>query len=112
MSRVRHIGEIINEMFRPKRSRKYADYLNSIDWKAKCTRLIQKRGKRCEVCNSSYRIEVHHLTYKRIFNERLEDLKVLCFQCHRKAHPEKEQYSITDEIKGWTKRFNEEHKIT
>jgi len=64
----------------------YRTYLNSLDWKAKCTRLFQLRGKRCEICNSSYRIHVHHLTYKNIFNEPFEDLQVLCFQCHRKEH--------------------------
>jgi len=86
MSRVRHIGEIINEMFRPKRSRKYADYLNSIDWKGVKTRLFQERGKRCELCNSARNIEVHHTTYKNIFREKMEDLMVLCFRCHRNIH--------------------------
>ncbi len=90
--------------------RDYGEYLNSIDWKAKCTRVIQQRGKRCEVCNSSYRIEVHHLTYARIFNERLEDLQVLCFQCHRKAHPEKKP-SMSFEIEKWAVWYKSMHNL-
>ena len=86
MARPRVIGDIISDMFKTPHKEKYHDYLNSIEWKAKCTRLFQKRGKRCEICNSSHRIEVHHKTYARIFNEKFEDLKVLCFQCHRKEH--------------------------
>jgi 5-methylcytosine-specific restriction endonuclease McrA len=86
MAKPRHIGDVINDMFKTPHKVKYHKYLNSIDWKAKKTRVMQQRGGRCEKCNSSYRIEVHHKTYERIFNERLEDLEVLCFQCHRKEH--------------------------
>ena len=86
MAQPKHIGDIISEMFMSSHRLKYNDYLSSIDWKAKKTKLFQERGKRCERCNSSYRIEVHHKTYKRIFNEQPSDLEVLCFQCHRKEH--------------------------
>jgi len=60
MAQPKHIGDIINDMFQSTHREQYHQYLNSIDWKAKCTRLFQARGKRCEICNSSYRIEVHH----------------------------------------------------
>jgi len=31
-------------------------------------------------------LEVHHLTYDRLGDERMDDLEVLCPDCHRKAH--------------------------
>ena len=35
--------------------------------------------------------EVHHETYKRIYNEQLSDLTALCGNCHEAAHSGKNQ---------------------
>ena len=62
------------------------EYLSSPQWKAK-----RKAGKKrcndiCERCHLYLVDEVHHLTYERIYNERLEDLQGLCAGCHEFLH--------------------------
>lgn len=67
----------------------YHDYLRSDKWKQKREDLFKIRGRRCERYvegKCSNKIEVHHKTYENIFDEKLEDLEVLCNVCHRKEH--------------------------
>ena len=64
----------------------YNAYLQSEHWQQKRTRILQKRGKRCEVCGIQHRLQVHHLTYARLGNELDSDLKVLCWACHEREH--------------------------
>jgi 5-methylcytosine-specific restriction endonuclease McrA len=64
---------------------KYKQYLKSIEWKAIRLDIIQLRQS-CERCGSIKRLEVHHKTYARLFNEKLSDLELLCSTCHRKEH--------------------------
>ncbi len=66
---------------------KYKAYLESKEWKKKkeafkASKLF-KGG--CFVCNT-FRVDIHHKTYKRLFNERLTDLVALCRSCHNKVH--------------------------
>lgn len=68
------------------REEKYAAYLKSSKWRNKRKKLFAIRGKICEDCGSKRKIQVHHITYDRIFNERLSDLKVLCEKCHKDTH--------------------------
>jgi hypothetical protein len=64
----------------------YADYLKSDHWKAFRKRYMKSgRPRLCLACGHG-RIQLHHLTYNRIGNERLEDLIPLCGDCHRKVH--------------------------
>jgi len=65
---------------------KYQSYLQSDDWQRKRTRVLQQRGAKCEVCGIKHRLQVHHLTYDRLGNELLSDLKVLCWACHEREH--------------------------
>lgn len=72
--------------YRKKEPTSYKSYLRSDKWNRKREELFKKRGRVCEVCGSDHNIHVHHLTYKRIFRERLTDLKVLCGKCHKLEH--------------------------
>lgn len=66
---------------------KYYDYINGSEkWVEIKNKLFAERGKVCERCRSTERIQVHHLHYDNLFNEQLEDLMVLCVNCHRKEH--------------------------
>jgi 5-methylcytosine-specific restriction endonuclease McrA len=65
---------------------KYYQYLASEEWAQIKLDLYQLRGKKCEVCDSKQNIQVHHLTYKNVFNEEPEDLILLCKKCHEKEH--------------------------
>ena len=60
-------------------------YLRSPHWRARRSQAIGRAGGRCERCGARGRLEVHHLTYKRLGRERDRDLRALCHRCHRLA---------------------------
>lgn len=84
MARPRHIKDVIDSMFGTRNP--YYDYIESKEWQYKRTRILQQRGKQCEVCGIKHKLQVHHLTYERLGNEKDEDLKVLCWACHEREH--------------------------
>ena len=50
--------------------------------------VLQAAGFRCRRCGAPA-TEVHHETYKRIYNERMSYLTALCSKCHEAAHSKK-----------------------
>ena len=64
----------------------YQDYLNSDHWKEIRIEALNRAGHRCQLCSSTYNLNVHHNTYKNRGNEDLKDLVVLCRDCHAKFH--------------------------
>lgn len=64
----------------------YAKYLMSSKWKRKRYRAMKLAGWWCQVCNNAKAVDVHHLTYERIFNELASDLRAVCRDCHGKLH--------------------------
>ena len=74
---------------------KYRNYLNSPQWQAKKQQLLERSRKKagsdnifgvCERCGYKPwkpNLQVHHLTYERIYEEKLEDLILLCPKCHK-----------------------------
>ena len=69
---------------KPDRSNpQYEEYRQSQRWR-KLRRAAMLRAKGiCEICRRWDGRELAHLTYDRIFNERLEDVLWLCKKCHR-----------------------------
>lgn len=65
---------------------KYRAYLLSPAWRDFRGRVMKDRGDACEKCGSEHQLQIHHLTYDRIFNEEPEDVQVLCRKCHKKEH--------------------------
>ncbi len=66
------------------RNEEYLRYLQSQRWRT-LSRAARMRAKgKCEICFRADGEECAHLTYERIFNERLADLLWLCKKCHRK----------------------------
>jgi hypothetical protein len=63
----------------------YQKYLCSPEWWAKRNAVMERANYCCEDCGREAR-HVHHLTYIRKFNERLDDLKALCETCHNAIH--------------------------
>tara|TARA_R100000501_G_C2624428_1_gene117730 strand:- start:2740 stop:2973 length:234 start_codon:yes stop_codon:yes gene_type:complete len=61
----------------------YREYLASPIWKQKRDRLLELKPL-C-VCGRKA-TEVHHLTYKRVCNEKVRDLLPLCRRCHQYKH--------------------------
>jgi len=64
----------------------YALYLRSPEWQHKRQLVLNRDGRKCQVCESREKLEVHHLTYARKYNESLYDLVTLCETCHEIAH--------------------------
>ena len=63
----------------------YSQYLSSKRWKEKRKQVIE-RQKKCQRCDATKNLHVHHVTYKNIGNELDEDLLLLCRSCHAKEH--------------------------
>ena len=61
-------------------------YLKSEHWKNLRTQRLIIANKKCEQCSDVYYLDVHHLSYKNIFDVTVEDLRVLCRICHNKEH--------------------------
>lgn len=67
-------------------NKEYLEYLKSAEWAQTKIDLFLSRGKKCELCESTNKIAVHHRTYDNIFNEEPSDLIILCGHCHFKIH--------------------------
>lgn len=65
---------------------KYGQYLCSREWAEKRQAVINRCRGVCERCRVNPVANVHHLTYVRKYNERLEDLQGLCRGCHEFIH--------------------------
>lgn len=64
----------------------YQEYLKTDHWKATRAAAIARAGNRCQICGKTGRLEVHHLTYERLFHEDENDFLVLCRTCHGRQH--------------------------
>lgn len=64
----------------------YERYLQTRRWIGTRNRILRLRGYRCERCTAGRNLQVHHLTYDRIGEERDDDLQVLCRGCHLGHH--------------------------
>jgi len=71
----------------------YRAYLRTPEWKAIKLEIHSLRNHKCERCDSTYRLEVHHKTYKNLFNESPKDLELLCHNCHGKEHDKIKKHS-------------------
>ena len=78
------IGEIIDYI----NSLSYKDFLATPYWKAIAQYKKYKSHYKCELCNSNNQLAVHHKTYEHHGSEiwHMEDLIVLCKDCHEKFH--------------------------
>lgn len=74
----------------------YREYLNSGHWKRRRADIIARANWRCEICGQAGPLEVHHLTYERLFEEHDSDLIALCPQCHEKQHGYKNEDDMID----------------
>lgn len=64
----------------------YSEYLYSPEWEARRRHIIAQRGPFCEYCEmGDTTLQLHHLTYDRLYEELDEDLKLLCVDCHEVA---------------------------
>jgi hypothetical protein len=71
---------------KPEGNEKYNAYLCSREWSEKKRAVHRRANGLCERCRKYPIDNVHHLTYERKYNERLEDLVGLCRRCHEYTH--------------------------
>jgi len=64
----------------------YRAYLNSSAWRRRRNRALRDAWWRCRDCGARMHLQVHHLTYARLYREEPEDLIVLCDGCHNARH--------------------------
>jgi hypothetical protein len=65
----------------------YREYLQTPEWQEKRKQKLRSARYRCQVCNTGKtELNVHHRTYERRGNEHLNDLIVLCKDCHSLFH--------------------------
>ncbi len=67
-------------------AQRYQEYILSDRWKKLRVIALSVAGNRCQVCNSSFHLHVHHRTYERLGFELISDLTVLCDECHELFH--------------------------
>lgn len=80
----------------------YRAYLRSDRWNKKRIKILKRDGFQCAECLSKHNLQVHHLTYDRLFMENDNDLITLCGVCHAEVHKERNAYYTTK--KGRPKR--------
>lgn len=61
-------------------------YHASREWGLKREAVFTRCHGLCERCQRHPAEGVHHLTYRRLYNERLEDLQGICHRCHDFIH--------------------------
>ena len=70
----------------------YHVYIKSEAWQKKRLKRLKMDGFRCQFrvgqlrCTAKTHLEVHHLSYKNLGNERFKELITLCHKHHGQAH--------------------------
>jgi hypothetical protein len=78
-------------------------YLMQPEWKNKRDQVGIRCNNVCERCKSAPYQECHHLHYKNLFREKLEDLLGVCAPCHKE---------LTLEQKGSKVSISKKHSIS
>ncbi|MBW1676868.1 MAG: HNH endonuclease [Deltaproteobacteria bacterium] len=73
-----------------KKFRSKEEYYKCEEWEKVRIFALHRAKHRCQRCGASGVLQVHHLTYDNLYNEKPEDLEVLCKKCHKKADSERE----------------------
>lgn len=76
----------------------YGEYLRTKEWKKLRADVLRRDRGRCAYCGRKRATQIHHLTYKHIFHESLEDLVAVCRECHEAQHPDKTKGASRTEI--------------
>jgi len=64
----------------------YQEYLTTPEWDKRRRQHLKKAGYRCQVCNATGALSIHHRTYDDRGEERPQDLIALCRNCHEIFH--------------------------
>jgi 5-methylcytosine-specific restriction endonuclease McrA len=67
---------------------RYNAYLSSPEWEARRQKVLA-RSSICECCGEAKATQVHHLSYSRVGQEPLWDLRAVCRECHEILHSDR-----------------------
>jgi len=81
----------------------YIVYLRSPLWRLRRRIWILRAGGRCQRCGSRRQLTIHHRTYERLGHERRADVRVLCWDCHRRHHGQ-HRSSLAPSVLAWIGR--------
>jgi 5-methylcytosine-specific restriction endonuclease McrA len=79
-------GKCLHDGRKQKQPMAYWAYLRTSHWSIVREKAVAILGTTCTNCGSTYRINVHHLTYDNLWHEYVNDLTVLCEPCHHLLH--------------------------
>lgn len=68
------------------RTRTYQRHIRSAAFRRLRERVLARDSYTCARCQNPDAHQVHHRTYERFGDERLEDLETLCDDCHAAEH--------------------------
>ena len=80
--------------------RKYDLYMNSREWQLKKRKVKERSRGICERCRDRSSEAVHHLHYRSLYNEPLEDLLDVCNGCHDYLHARSDVDPVTNHIES------------
>lgn len=83
---VREKNKQIRDESKKADKEKYLIYLSSEEWILKRDERLIIDNHKCIVCGIAHHLQVHHLNYDNIYNEKMSDLVTLCKMCHMEAH--------------------------
>jgi phage pi2 protein 07 len=63
-----------------------AEHLRSDYWKKLKKKRLKIANYRCEHCDSTHKLSLHHENYEHLLVEPIVDVKIVCQQCHQKIH--------------------------
>jgi 5-methylcytosine-specific restriction endonuclease McrA len=85
--RERELREMADREYRRNlRYMPYRDYLKTDHWQSVRKQALRRADYKCQLCNASKPLQVHHRTYERRGEEWPEDLIALCGGCHGEFH--------------------------
>lgn len=103
-----------------------SDYYKSTTWAKKRSERLRLDGYKCAKCGFTRALEVHHITYDRLFHEDVSrDLITLCKSCHNEIEAQKRAINPIKKIEchsvylagkisryDWRHRFGYQHSIS
>jgi len=67
-------------------SDRYRRVMASPGWRRRRAQTIRRAGRRCQACGRRGPLDVHHLSYAHLGDERPDELIALCGPCHSRLH--------------------------
>ena len=65
---------------------KKKEYLKSSEWATKRALIFIRDNYKCQSCSIDTDLNIHHISYKNLGNEPLDELICLCQDCHTALH--------------------------